>query len=271
MREVMLGSTKVELPDEPGPVGRERYGWIDFEKLPNTRDLGGLIGADGRHVKRGLLLRSGALGFGSPADIARLRDEYNLQCVIDLRNTDELIELPDPMESFAKARFVHADILRASAEGISQEAEARVRRAQELAREQNDPVVFMEMLYPHLLLDEPGILGYQGFFNALLACDEGAALWHCYVGRDRCGMASALIEAALGVSREQMEADYLATNLFAPRELTVDGPASLRSFRAAMDAVEREFGSMLHYIEYALEFGEPEIAELRERYLEPAA
>ena len=61
MREQMIGTRRVEVPDEPGPQGRESYGRIDFEELPNTRDLGGLIGVDGRRVKPRRLLRSGAL------------------------------------------------------------------------------------------------------------------------------------------------------------------------------------------------------------------
>ena len=36
---------------------RPNYGRIDFEGLPNTRDLGGLPTADGRRVRRGHLLR----------------------------------------------------------------------------------------------------------------------------------------------------------------------------------------------------------------------
>lgn len=270
MREMELGSLSVELPDEPAgadAVARPDFGHIDFTGLPNTRDLGGLPAADGRRVRPGLLLRSGNLGFGSEGDLARLRDEYGLKLVVDLRNEVEISEVPDPMDAFPGARYVNACILRSENMGITQEASARVRAAQQRAREANDPVVFMEELYPDMLLEEAGIEGYGTFLHALAACGEGAALWHCYVGRDRCGLASVLLESALGVPRAAIENDYLATNLFAPRELTVDGPASLRSLGAALAAVEREFGSVAGYIRDALGVSDDEVAALRERYL----
>lgn len=57
-------------------------------------------------------------------------------------------------------------------------------------------------LYPHIVLGEDGIAAYRGLFQALLSLDEGAALWHCSAGKDRCGMASVLVETALGVDGE---------------------------------------------------------------------
>lgn len=268
MRTVDMDGMQVEVPDEEASSERPDYGLIPFDTLANTRDLGGLTALDGRRIKRGLLLRSGALGLGSAQDIARLKRDYDLRVIIDLRNDDELIETPDPLDVFPDVRFVQADILRASAAGISQDAVARVREAQRRAAEEDDPVLFMELLYPHLLLDDSGIEGYQGFLYSLLACDEGTALWHCHVGRDRCGMASMLIEAVLGVSREDMANDYLATNLFAPRQLTREAPASLRSFNAAVDALEKVYGSVLGYVLDELEFTMADVNELRARYLE---
>lgn len=260
---------KYETPAASEVPGRAGYGWIDFEGLPNTRDLGGLVGADGRRVKRGMLLRSGALGFARGRDLDRLREDYHLQLVVDLRNDDELAELPDPMDAFPGARFVHANILTSEAAGITQD-----NAAQELARLKReldpkaDPVSFMAAVYPHLLLDQLGITGYRDLFQAVLACGEGAALWHCYVGRDRCGLASVLIETALGVDRAEVERDYLATNVYAPRELTEGGPASLVMLNAALSATEREYGSIMGYITSALGVTASEISDLRARYLE---
>ena len=267
-RAALVGP-QYETPAASTVAGREDYGWIDFQGLPNTRDLGGLVGADGHRVKRGLLLRSGALGFARGNDLARLREDYHLQLVVDLRNDEELIELPDPMDAFPGARFVHASILTSEAAGITQDE-----AAQELARlkreldPESDPVAFMAAVYPHLLLDRLGMEGYRSLFQAILACEEGAALWHCYVGRDRCGLASVLVETALGVQPDEIERDYLATNVYAPRELTENGPASKRMLNAAIDSAAEAYGSLREYIREALGITDGEIADLRRRYLE---
>ena len=41
---------------------------------------------------------------------------------------------------------------------------------------------------------------------------EGAVLWHCTEGKDRCGLLAAMLLSALGVSREDIMEDYLLTN-----------------------------------------------------------
>lgn len=258
-----------EVPDgSVMPAARRNFGRIAFEGLPNTRDLGGLTGAEGKTVRSGRLLRSGALIFGTDDDLARLRDEYRLRLVVDLRNNEELAELPDPMEQLPDAAFVHASIFEDSQVGITQERAAQIEAARKRAEETGDPVDFMAMLYPAMLMDEVGQAGYRAFFEALLGCEEGAALWHCHVGRDRCGMASVLVESALGVPMEQIEADYLATNLYAPAQLTADGAASLRSLGAVTSAVAREYGGYLGYIEGALGVPPSAIRDLRARMLE---
>ena len=261
----------VEVPATPGPAGHETFGWIDFGHLPNTRDLGGLVGADGRTVKRGLLLRSGALGFGSDADLNRLRDEYHLNLVVDLRNVEELIEIPDPMDAFPGARYVHADILARSVEGITQEKATRekvMRERREFERAMRDDAGDgMEVMYRYLLLSESGMLGYGKLFREILELEDGAALWHCSVGRDRCGIASVLVETALGVSWEDIESDYLATNIFATDEQSFSYPAVLRALHAARDGAAERYGSLMGYIHEALGVTPAEVEELRARYL----
>lgn len=248
---------------------RPNYGRIDFEGLPNTRDLGGLPGAEGRCVRRGLLLRSGTLYFATRADCERLQEEYHLRAVVDLRGEDELVEYPDGMERLPGVRYVHADALRGTVAGISQNAEARAQL--EAARtNDDDPASFMEMVYPHILLGESGVAAYRALLRTILETTDGAVLWHCHFGRDRCGMGSMLVEAVLGVPMDAMEKDYLATNRFNPDPADERTDANLRFIRAAVAAVTREFGGIEGYVREALGIADAEVAELRARYLEPA-
>ena len=248
---------------------RPNYGRIDFEGLPNTRDLGGLPAVDGRRVCRRRLLRSGTLYFAAAADRRRLMGDYRLRAVVDLRGDDELAEYPDGMELMPAVRYVHADALRGTVAGISQNAEARARL--EAARvDDDDPARFMEMVYPHILLGESGIAAYRALLRCVLETTDGAVLWHCHFGRDRCGMGSMLVEAALGVPTEAVEEDYLATNRFNPDPADERTDANLRFIRAAVAAVTREFGGVMGYVREALGVTDADVAELRGRYLEDA-
>ena len=248
---------------------RPNYGRIDFEGLPNTRDLGGLPAADGRRVRRGRLLRSGTLYFATAADRRRRMEDYRLRAVVDLRGEDELAEYPDGMELMPAVRYVHADALKGTVAGISQNAEARARL--EAARvDDDDPARFMEMVYPHILLGESGIAAYRALLRCVLETTDGAVLWHCHFGRDRCGMGSMLVEAALGVPTEAVEEDYLATNRFNPDPADERTDANLRFIRAAVAAVTREFGGVMGYVREALGVTDADVAELRGRYLEDA-
>jgi hypothetical protein len=50
---------------------------------------------------------------------------------------------------------------------------------------------------------------YKKFFELLLAQNSGALLYHCSAGKDRTGVATALLLSALGVDRETVIKDYL--------------------------------------------------------------
>ena len=245
---------------------RPNFGHIDFEKLPNTRDLGGLPAAGGRRVRPGLLLRSGLLCWASDADLARLRDEYDLRLVVDFRGEDELAETPDPMRQLPEARFVHADVLRGVFAGVTQSAEAR-RLYAELEDNDEDPAAYMEEFYPHHLTSEAGIAAYGLFIREILENTQGAALWHCHVGRDRCGMGTMVLEHILGVPMPAIEDDYLATNLYTDEAPSPRTDANIRFIRAAVAGVERDWGSLDGYVHDALGVSDADVAELRGRYL----
>ena len=51
---------------------------IEFERLLNTRDLGGMTGADGRKIRPGKLYRSGHLFAASENDLKKLSEMIEL-------------------------------------------------------------------------------------------------------------------------------------------------------------------------------------------------
>ena len=73
--------------------------------------------------------------------------------------------------------------------------------AQELARQ----------LYPAIITD-PRSQEYYGRFLRTVLEAEGGVLWHCSQGKDRAGLASAFVLAALGADRETIVADFDLSN-----------------------------------------------------------
>jgi protein-tyrosine phosphatase len=80
-------------------------------------------------------------------------------------------------------------------------------------------VELMEDLYRRLVTDESG--RFAEFFGHLL--DEDTPLvFHCTAGKDRTGVAAALLLLALGVPQAVVEQDYLLTNAIYRRPHTPD-------------------------------------------------
>lgn len=254
-------------------AGHIDNGHIEFEGLPNTRDLGGMPAADGKRIRTHRLLRSGLLAPATRADLARLHNDYDLRLDIDLRTDEECAERPDPVAELPGLRFVHLPVFQEPAAGVSRSETDMDRVLAQVKRGEVEPAQLMITLYPNMLLSDEGITAYRTFFEEILACETGAVLWHCTAGKDRCGMASVLMETALGVPWEVIFADYMATNRFYGLAV-VDGVpedpfngVDARYLNAAADAATREFGGMLGYIDRALGIGAGARAELKARYL----
>src|SRR5437867_5876868 len=62
---------------------------INFESVPNFRDLGGYRARDGRAVAWRRLFRSAALHSMSRPDIARFKEDIRPRVVLDLRTPSE--------------------------------------------------------------------------------------------------------------------------------------------------------------------------------------
>ncbi len=273
-------------PERPEPIeGFPKFGHMTLTGVDNARDLGGMPTKDGR-IKKRRLLRSGALGEATAADMKQLIRMHDMEYVVDLRTPFEVEHDPDPLPLMAGVEYVNMPALSQGA--IVTMGRFSAAKDQKLLREfTGHPFATIQDLYPKALLGETGIETYGRFLHDLLSA-EGATLWHCTQGKDRTGIAAILVEHILGVPEEAILADYLATNLFIggwmarmqkllratglAKGVNADFEAYAYAYKAYYDAAMRAmcgvFGSVDAYLERELKFGPAEQEALRERYLE---
>ena len=83
----------------------------------------------------------------------------------------------------------------------------------------DDSRQYMLGIYTGFIETESAAGSFGNFLRILLEKHEKGVLWHCTAGKDRAGFASAIIEEILGVSREEIIAEYMATNTCLSEEI----------------------------------------------------
>lgn len=179
---------------------------LPFEQAENFRQLGGYAGAEGKRVKNNVFYRSGALcdAVRTPHDKALL-ESLGLKVICDLRSSQEREQMPDPDVPGARRQEISAMTM---ADG--QEINFDLASFFTLPAEELDAV--MDQVQRGYADMPFGNEAYKGMFRYL--CDgDVPLLFHCTAGKDRTGVAAMLILKTLGVSDEDVMADYLQTNV----------------------------------------------------------
>jgi protein-tyrosine phosphatase len=180
--------------------------WIELENAVNVRDLGGLP-ADGGTTRPGRLIRSDNLQDLSPADVTRLVDEMGVTTVVDLRSKAEVeSEGPAPLTALTSVKHWNFSLIPEAGAMTDVASDAlAINRKRAVERDPDDvPTAF----YVGYLEDRPDSV--VGALKAI-ADAPGAALVHCAAGKDRTGVVIALALSAVGVPRDEVVADYVAT------------------------------------------------------------
>ncbi|WP_424213218.1 tyrosine-protein phosphatase [Streptomyces sp. BI20] len=170
---------------------------IKLEGTANFRDAGGYRTADGKWVKMGEVYRSDALNKLTDADLAKLK-RLKVKTVFDLRMQEERTKDVDRVP--AGARYVVADVLGASGSFAT------------LPRTPDEAVKAMIDAEKVMVSSDSGRAAYTSVFKGIGNDRDRAVLFHCTAGKDRTGWADAALLTALGVPRETVMADYLASN-----------------------------------------------------------
>ncbi|HUD90401.1 tyrosine-protein phosphatase [Sphingobium sp.] len=246
----------------------------------NFRDLGGYRTADGHSVKWGKLFRSGTMYQLTAQDYVYL-NRVGIQTVVDFRSTEERQAEPTKWQG-DHAPTMLADDYAAKDMGLMPNADMKnwtVDQAQEV----------MAASYPKIMATFSS--QYRRMFQQLLAGDA-PLVFHCSAGKDRTGVAAALILTALGVPRATIEQDYLLTNQYldasAMMAKSANSPAAqpwmslpapvLQAFGkadrlyidAVLDRIDAHPDGARGYLRDEMGLSEADIAKLRQLYLTKA-
>ena len=251
---------------------------LPLEGVRNFRDLGGYRSADGRRTRWGKIYRSAALGGLTPSDFDYLRS-LHVTTVCDFRSAQERAGDPTHWQGAGQPEMIFSDYDMAAA-----------RRGMPDLRALRDGASAREAFaagyadYPRLL--EPQ---YRAMFDHLKQ-ERGALLCHCTAGKDRTGMASALVLSVLGVPRETILADYALTGAYTPPARAITNPAVAaqahamaqlpddvtavfmnsdpRVLEQALAIVDRDFGGPVELVKARFDLSDTDIAHMQRTYLE---
>jgi protein-tyrosine phosphatase len=186
-------------------VSRDRL--VPLEGALNCRDLGGYHTTDGRTVRWGHLYRSDGLHQLADADVETLAG-LGLRTVIDLRNNVEIEMEPSRLAGHPTIERHHIGI---GGEAADQAAAPLLEQVLSGGIEVFG-VEDMAEMYAQML---DGAAADFGKVVTLVADpDRLPLLFHCTAGKDRTGVAAALVLEVLGVPDDTIVADYELTTTY---------------------------------------------------------
>jgi protein-tyrosine phosphatase len=176
---------------------------LPLEGMDNFRDLGGYRTRDGGRTRWGVVFRADAPDQLTPADLAAI-DRLGLRVAYDLRTDAERGQAPSALPA----------VIRREAFGIGGEA-ARTASLAALftgGRPEAIPADFLHRVYLEMAEQDAPVFGrvLTGLAEPLGA----PAVIHCTAGKDRTGLAAALLLSVLGVDDPTVLADYTLSRVY---------------------------------------------------------
>ncbi len=203
-------------PARPGDVGQQGS-WpppgagLGLATAPNLRDVGGWPTRDGGRVASGVLYRSTDLSRLAGPDVQAFAG-LGIRSVYDLRTPGERAAAPDVLP--AGAQYHALDVLADSTMAVPANLMALLADPPAATAELTGTTVtrLFDSAYREIVGLPSARASFRRLFTDLAAPDRRPALVHCTTGKDRTGWAAAALLGLLGVSDDDVLAEYLLTN-----------------------------------------------------------
>lgn len=276
-----IPSPALVIPAELPAAQREAHRLLNFEGIPNFRDLGGYPTDDGRQVKWGVLYRSGTFAHASRSDQSDL-EKLKLTRVIDFRSSAEKTEEPNQLPDPATFEIIAIPTLDDGNQAMVGEIMERIDSGNFEGFDPNQKMLDANRQFASEFTPQ-----FRRFIHTVLDAEGTPIVWHCSAGKDRTGFAAAILLQVLGVPRETIMRDYMAS-----KQHALDARKSqlmlLRVFKgeeaadklavmmgveeawleAAFNKIDSQWGSFDNYISKGLELDQADIDQLRTNLLE---
>lgn len=241
----------------------------------NFRDLGNLPTMDGRKVPTGVFFRSGNWDTATKEELEflkslKIKNVYDYRDVAETKKDHSNYEFAGVIYNNYPTAVRNDKLLKLQKSSFFKKLKSTVSYED------------VAITYANLPFDNPG---YQAVINAVKN-HETPILQHCFAGKDRAGVGVALVLSLLGVSREVIMEDYMASVEFydefvyyAMRKLprfirkkVVKRAESLFTvhpilLNATFDAIDKKYGDMDTFFEKEHGLTKEDIKNIRDHYL----
>lgn len=240
---------------------------IPFQGALNFRDIGGYLAAGGFQTRWGLIYRSDSLHFLTAADLPEF-DALGVRSIYDLRRASDLRDHPGPRE------HIHVELpscdpaITGQGPGLSSRMDGE-----------------NWLLAEYRTMLASAATSFGNLFARLSQDTRLPAVIHCVGGKDRTGLAVALLLTVLGVDRELVLDDYQLTDeyrgtLHLPHVISLFVTAGLGqeaaeavlssprwAMAAALDEVNKTHGGIENYLLGAAGMTSQTLAALKDTLL----
>jgi protein-tyrosine phosphatase len=173
---------------------------IAANSAQNFRDMGGYPTMDGHQIRWRRLFRSGVMAYVEGAEQGELH-ALGIDTICDFRSNTERDRHPTRWHETSNTELWARDYVFSSGN-----LHDMIRQPDVMAHDVHGA---MSEVYRHLPFEQAP--SFAEMFKRL-AAGRVPLVFNCSAGKDRTGLAAALIMTVLGVSRDVIEEDYLLTN-----------------------------------------------------------